>query len=715
MSNVTLNAEIKNARLIFIDFEYKQSNEKHPNLVCATLYNAKTRKFKDYWLYNSRTEKLRLADHIEHFKSRGYAFVAYNAVAECRCFLALGLDPVTYKWIDLMLEYRQLTNHYDKLGYGNQLTKSGKVIFTRNENQYTVSEWLFKRINCSKPLHNLAAACFKILGVNINPEFKSDTISLILETENYNAEHRAKIMKYCRSDVEVLPKLFRGIILEYRKWWSGIPRHRRLTKDFKLGEYVYRRGQYAALTSHMESRGYPVKRDWFNRFLSQVTQIYTDVKLDIMSQFSEYCPFAYKKIKKVQVLGFKMTEVQKWVHDKSGLVHKWPKTETGRLSIASDAWDKFYNFKHDFPRHNYAAQICRWNSFKKSMAGFSEKTTSEPKILKAYSEKDSRIRPYFNIYGASTSRSQPPSTYYLQLKSVWCRAMIYLENPKKFLCSIDYGSQEVLVQAVLSSDDNLYQSYISGDVYLSFAKLAGAVPPDGTKKTHAKERAVYKQAFLSIGYGVGAKSLALQITNATDMPCSVEKAEKLIDDFERVYHKYKSFLDRTKLGYGFTQSESSDPESDKLYFSKKPDGKGYLQLPCGWCVLGNSNSNKSIGNFMVQGSSASIMREAVRLCYIKKLPVIYTLHDALTCELENEAQIHDFQQCMKQAFVNIMQKTNPGNTWDNSIRLDTNVWGEYFRSSSLKSQNIKQDIVYVDERAKSSFDFYSKYFMNEAE
>ena len=60
-------------------------------------------------------------------------------------------------------------------------------------------------------------------------------------------------------------------------------------------------------------------------------------------------------------------------------------------------------------------------------------------------------------------------------------------------------------------DSAMQQAYASGDPYLEFAKLAGAVPPDATKKSHPKERALYKETVLAVNYGMGAESLADRI------------------------------------------------------------------------------------------------------------------------------------------------------------------------------------------------------------
>ena len=47
----------------------------------------------------------------------------------------------------------------------------------------------------------------------------------------------------------------------------------------------------------------------------------------------------------------------------------------------------------------------------------------------------------------------------------------------------------------------MQSAYTSGDFYLTFAKMAGAVPPDATKQTHAGERDQFKTVALGVLYG----------------------------------------------------------------------------------------------------------------------------------------------------------------------------------------------------------------------
>ena len=57
----------------------------------------------------------------------------------------------------------------------------------------------------------------------------------------------------------------------------------------------------------------------------------------------------------------------------------------------------------------------------------------------------------------------------------------------------------------------MMDAYRSGDPYLAFAKQAGGIPPDGTRKTHGPIREQFKACVLGVQYGMGERSLAQRI------------------------------------------------------------------------------------------------------------------------------------------------------------------------------------------------------------
>jgi hypothetical protein len=68
----------------------------------------------------------------------------------------------------------------------------------------------------------------------------------------------------------------------------------------------------------------------------------------------------------------------------------------------------------------------------------------------------------------------------------------------------DWEQQEFGIAAALSGDGAMIEAYATGDPYLTFAKQAGAVPPDVTKQSHPKER--FKVCSLGVQYGMSEQS-----------------------------------------------------------------------------------------------------------------------------------------------------------------------------------------------------------------
>ena len=75
-------------------------------------------------------------------------------------------------------------------------------------------------------------------------------------------------------------------------------------------------------------------------------------------------------------------------------------------------------------------------------------------------------------------------------------------------------------------------------MFISFAKRAGAVPQDATKKSHEVERGVYKQAVLGIQYGMEVAGLALRIGKPEFT------ARMILEAHRRTYPMYWSWSDR---------------------------------------------------------------------------------------------------------------------------------------------------------------------------
>jgi DNA polymerase I-like protein with 3'-5' exonuclease and polymerase domains len=179
-------------------------------------------------------------------------------------------------------------------------------------------------------------------------------------------------------------------------------------------------------------------------------------------------------------------------------------------------------------------------------------------------------------------------------------------RPGYALAYLDWSAQEVGIGAALSGDPEMIAAYTSGDLYLTLAKRAGAVPPDGTKKTQGSVRDLYKTVCLGIFYGMGAKALAVK-TGQT-----IEGSRHLIQlhkDIFRVFHRWNGgAVDRVMA-------------------------KGSIHTVYGWTVqLGLDPNPRSYLNFPIQGNGAEMMRLACCLATENGVSVVAPVHDALMIE-----------------------------------------------------------------------------------
>src|SRR5690606_11263730 len=131
--------------------------------------------------------------------------------------------------------------------------------------------------------------------------------------------------------------------------------------------------------------------------------------------------------------------------------------------------------------------------------GFSE-SNGERKGFWDSVGKDGRVRPYMHIYGAQSSRSQPAANGFMFLKPAWMRSLV--EPAKgKFIAGVDYGQQEFFLSGLVSGDRSMIAAYLSGDPYMYGAKLAGAIPKNGTREQYKIERDLFKNTYLGILFG----------------------------------------------------------------------------------------------------------------------------------------------------------------------------------------------------------------------
>jgi hypothetical protein len=657
-------------KILALDFEFCETTEPVLKLVsCATstYVNGELQEEKDWWLHNQSYQSLK--DYLVAHKD--YILVAFGAEAEAKSLISMGLDPLDFKWVCEHLEYRCLQNHSYELLHGEQLI-DGKVKRT-----YPFGE---------KGKQNYGAVAFKLLGALIDTKEKEEVRQLIISNPaEFTEEQKQRILAYGRSDVKYLYKILKAIIALYKK---RVPRNlKELTKQMLL------RGEYAARTAKMVQLGYPVNVEWLNNFAGNAPLVIQDCQRDINRQFPAIEVFRWNK--KEQRYSMNQKVLKDWIHQNHP--EGWMLTDKGQYSLALEAWETKYHFRHEYPEGNLGAQMLRYLKLSQSMKGYNPH--ADKSIFNDLGS-DGRVRCYLNPYGAQSSRTQPASTGFVFLKPASQRSLVQAKKGRA-IGDLDYSSEEFLLAALMSGDRKMLEAYKSGDVYLAFGKDIGYIPQHGTKKSHKMERDICKAVVLSLSYLMTEYGLAYRLTSETGKVWTEAEAKELIDLFDNNYETFAAW------------------RKEKLndYYDN-----GYLMLRDGWYLWGDNEKFRSVANAPIQGMGAVIMRRAVALAQDAGLDVIFTLHDAIYIEYDfgDLGAIDTLKSCMEQAFIE--QFEGEWKEHAKCIRVDPQTWAIGYDDPKLEDGNIVYQTVttpkglkvaassyFYDARAAKDFDMIRRY------
>lgn len=660
-------------KLAYCDFEFNGISEVKLNLVsCAVLCrDGEDMTFKrEFWLYEG-AQRAAAKRFFENILNRGYTLVAYVYEAEARSLLSLGVDIEKCRAIDLYLEYRCLLNRNNELAYGEQYI-NGEVLVTAPPPNKWEKEDVEDTDLHHKPSYSLAAAVYKLLGVKIDTVEKTAIRDIIIEgNRDCIIQEKERIQRYNFTDIDLLPKLIKEIKKQFNKngatsqeWLSG----------------AYTRGGYALATAKMITAGYPVNIDKVNKFVNNISSILKSAAEQCLN-FDDI-PNAFRYNKKHNEFTTNEKAIRDWASKQA--LPNWRKTFGGKsgnkkLSISKDAFGDYFNSESE----GFAGAFCRYLKIKQSLNGFLPGSIKKNNFFD-FVGKDGRVRPYFGIYGAQSSRSQPGATGFIPLKAHWMRNFIEA-GPGMAIAQADFSSEEFAVAAIISQDSEMMKAYESGDVYMAFGKAAGLIPKDGTKETHKVMRDLCKGLVLGISYDMSAGGLAPRLSRVMKKEITVESAGKLIDKFYEIYSDYAEF------------------KRDNLEEYREI---GRLELSDGWVMWGDNDNSRSVGNFPVQGESAVIMRECVKLAQSRGLKIIWTNHDSLAIEYPylQINYILRLKETMLEAFLKVMGRfgvTIP-------VRVDCEAWSKYYKSE--EKDGVKFMPEYLPQKGASDLERYRQFF-----
>jgi hypothetical protein len=439
----------------------------------------------------------------------------------------------------------------------------------------------------SNPLKAGLIDAAKYLGIPaMESSRKAAMRERILRGPPWSSADVAKILDYCQEDVDVQAQLW----VAMQPWFS----------DPKWCAQALLRGRYIENLSYVEDWGVPLNVD----LLDAIKVCIPEIK---ESLFAKLDP-GFNVFDDQGSLRQALFEAMLKRHG-----YEWPRHRDGRLDLRDST---FKDMIFRYPTLNLVRDIRR--------------VSKHLQLDQLQVGRDGRNRALLTAFTTRTGRNAPSGNKYVFGLPGWLRRLI-VPRPATALLYVDVSSQEFGLGAYLSGDPQMIASYESGDPYIYFAKLAKAVPDWATAKTHPQERALYKQCCLAVGYGMGAKSLALRI----GLP--VQYAVALIRQHKQLYQQY----------WAWTHAAIARAR----FF-------GELQTVFGWTLHATGRTkDRTIRNFPLQANASEQLRLAVIYAVENGVRVVGTLHDALLVECPTsdvEAVAHQTQAALAMAAEDVL-------------------------------------------------------------
>jgi len=417
----------------------------------------------------------------------------------------------------------------------------------------------------------LLAVC-QHLGIHVptTSEEKS-TNRLLAQQQEFTEQEREQLLDYCTADVAATFALLQEM----------------LSRDLIDLPRALLRGRYMSAATMIEEVGVPIDVETFEKFCRNWNKIKLELVRSVDRDFGVYEGISFRE--------------HRFANYCARNAIAWPKLLSGRLELQHDT------FKEMARLHPQLLPLLELRSI-----------LGKLKLSDLTVGPDGRNRYGLGCFGSVTGRNQPSTTKAIFGPSKSLRSLIK-PGPGKAVAYIDFEQQEFAIAAALSGDENMKDAYVSGDPYLRFAKLAGAVPPEGTKQSHPAARDLYKGTVLSTQYGSTEVGLSRKLN------ISEAHAKELLRHHRRVFSKFWRWSD-------------------------KAETQGILGVPLktifGWQTTGNrkqgtANTMRVVNpltfrNFPAQANGAEMLRIAVIGLVEAGIQVCAPIHDAVLIEADIE-------------------------------------------------------------------------------
>jgi DNA polymerase-1 len=540
--------------IVVCDFEYESAPGELPDVLCMVAH------VLDEHLRHVRTIRLWRGEFgsTPPFDVGPEAlFVAYSAWAEMTCFKVLGWPFPTHIF-DQHTAYLAISN----------------ILLPYNPDEVR-----------GKPRKRLPDAC-RAYGIEGWERIDKDTIAKDIGDGRWVDYGREQVLAYCEEDVRMSVRLLRAQL----RGRPGLPR-----ADV---ERVLHWSNYSAkCIALIQARGIPIDMSLW----SLVQENKVAVIGELLRQFDPsygsddpiYTPegeWSYERF-------------ERWLI-RTGVV-AWPRLDSGRLNIDSDAFRLMY----------HVPGIEGLHALRDSL-GF---------IVKARLPigRDGRNRPSLFPFGTATGRNAHAKSPY----NAHAGMRGFMMFPRDAIGAyLDWRTQEIGVAAALSGDTALMDAYRTGDVYHALAFVLGFTDdpdPVSWKKTDPAMRNRMKALQLAISYGMGVPSLARGLDRHPLI------ASEIIERHKRSYPR-------------FWQWRADMVQTAML--------KRRIESEFGWTLhISTSPNQRTLYNFPMQSGGAEMLRlAAVRLCEAGIVPIML-IHDGILLEEASRERIELAKEIMRGA------------------------------------------------------------------
>jgi DNA polymerase I len=436
-----------------------------------------------------------------------------------------------------------------------------------------------------KPRKRLPDAC-RAYGIEGWERIDKDTIAKDIGNGLWRKYGREQVLEYCEEDVRMSVRLLRAQL----RGRPGLP-----PSDV---ERVLHWSNYSAkCIALIQARGMPIDMTLWNSVQENKNAVIGELLRRFDPSYGSDNPI--------------YTPEGEWSYERfeQFLVRKgvvaWPRLQSGRLDIDSDAFRLMY----------HVPGIEELHALRDSL-GF---------IVKARLPigRDGRNRPSLFPFGTATGRNAHAKSPY----NTHAGMRSFMVFPRDTIGAyLDWRTQEVGVAAALSSDTALMDAYRGGDVYHALALVLGFTndpDPVSWKKSNPEMRNRMKRLQLAINYGMGVPSLARGLDRHPLI------ASEIIERHKRSYPRFWQW--RAEM----VQTAMLERRIESMF---------------GWPLhITTSPNQRTLYNFPMQSGGAEMLRLAtMRLCDAGIVPIML-IHDGILFEAIDREQVEHAKEIMQAA------------------------------------------------------------------